>query len=211
MIKILLVCLITFNNCFSFDKKLNDRYYEISNNAKTKEEMLLESSIKKYNLNINIKTIKFKNKINNLFEIQTIEEAKKDNNYFMYFNGSKTKHLANKNKMWGKYYISNKIITINKDIISKFNKEKQIGVIAHEIGHMLGLSHYNDKTCNFMLEGEDKCQSYNYKQINMLKDYINGNLSKGDQEKYMFKDDDYLQTIKDLKKNKTITLHLILD
>ena len=212
MIKILLFFLITFNinNCFAFDKK-QIRYYEISNNIKTKEEILVESAIKKYDLDIKIKTIKFNNKMKFLFELQTIKEAEDGDDYYIYFNSANSKHIQNEYKLWGQYHITNKIILINKDIVFKFNKQKQIGVVTHEIGHMLGLSHYDDKTCNFMQGGEDNCQSYDYKQINILKDYINDNLSKGYQEKYMFKDDHYLETIKNLKRNKTMTLYLVLD
>ena len=113
-------------------------------------------------------------------------------------------------KLWGHYWHGDNIITINKDIIFNFNKEKQVGVVTHEIGHMLGLKHY-DNECNFMLSGTDNCQTYNYKQINVLKNYVNNNLSKGDKDAYMFDEEKYLKIIEEIKENKTITVYLILD
>lgn len=210
MIKILLFILIIFNYyCFSF--KENKRYNKIFNKIKNKEEILVESALKKYNLKINLQIVNFNNVAFFLDDFQTRDEANNNGKIFIYFFGEKSKHLRGKNTFWGHYYVHNKIIILNKDIIYKFNKEKQIGIVTHEIGHMLGLQHYEDNKCNFMLSGVDNCKTYNYNQINILKQYIDNNLSKGDQKKYMFDKENYLETINNLKENKTMTLYLILD
>lgn len=212
MTKILLTLLIIFNQlyCLSLNQKqLDPKYTEVKTKIKTKEEVLVESAVAKFNLNVIVKTIRLQDRANFIYDFQTIDKAK---NNFIYFHGENSKHISGKNKLWGFYYVYNKIVAINKDIISKFNKEKQIGVVAHEIGHMFGLKHFNDsEDCNFMKQGEDRCQSYNYKQINILKNYTENNLSKYEKEKYMFDKDDYLETINEIKRNKTFTLYLILD
>ena len=206
MTKILLIILIFSNSfyCSSYTKKTRTDFIEIKNKIKTKEEILVESAVEKYNLDIKVKTIKFNKEIEKIYNLDD------DENKYIYFHGKKSKHLKMNIKLWGHYWHGNNIITINKDIVFNFNKEKQVGVVTHEIGHMLGLKHY-DNGCNFMLSGTDSCQTYNYKQINVLKKYVDNNLSKGDKDAYMFDKKEYLKIIDDIKLNKTMTLYLILD
>lgn len=208
MIKILLIILIVLNNncgLLSTNKRDKIDYTEIKNNFKTKEEILIESAIKKFNFDINLKTVKLNKVYRRTWNIED-----NDDKIYIYFSGKNSENFANElGKGWGRYSEYG-IILLNKDALFNFNKDKSIGVIAHEIGHMFGLKHYN-QGCNFMLDGYDNCQSYNYSQIGVLKEYIDNNLSDSKKEKYMFNEKEYLKIIDDIKLNKKFTLYLILD
>ena len=207
MVKMLLIILIVLNNHCGFlskSKKEKIDFIEIKSNIKTQEQVLVEDAIKKFNFNINLKTVKLNKAYRRTWDIEN------NNNKYIYFKGKNSKNFENElEKGWGKYSLEG-IILLNKDVIFNFNRDKIVGIITHEISHMFGLKHYNNG-CNYMLEGKDNCKSYNYSQINVLNKYINNNISNYEKEKYMFDNKEYLQTIDEIKRNKTFTLYLILD
>ena len=75
MTKILSIILIFSNSfyCSSYAKKTRTDFVETKNKIKTKEEILVESAVKKYNLDIKVKTIKFNEEIERIYNLNDDE------------------------------------------------------------------------------------------------------------------------------------------
>ena len=198
--KKIIFLLLLIINCSSI------KFVEVNSKIKTREQYLVENTINKYNLDINLKIIKTDDTFVNL-----IPFAKQDKDIFIYFYGEKSNHIAGKSNNWGQYYPEFSFIALNKDILKKMSRDKQIGVISHEIGHMLGLRHFDVNKCNYMLSGEDQCASYTYEQINAPYLYTKNNLNEKDFDKYFFEKKDLLKYINRIKDGQKLTIYLIID
>lgn len=199
MKKIILLLLII--NCSSIKFTKNNL------KIKTKEQILVEMAIKRYDLNIILHTIKSEENIENLIPF------KNNKKLFLYFNGinNDSKHFNYSKKiktnLLGFYHKDFNFVIYEKDNLFKLSEQKQIGVVMHEIGHALNLRHY-DENCNFMISGIDSCKNYTYEQLNYLKKYLNNDL-KEDKTKYLFLSKSI--NVENYRKSGYIDLYLIID
>ena len=163
---------INILNCLSFEKGINFEKVNISQNFFERD--LVQKALKKYDLNIKLHFVKTKDD----FDFFNLKNTK--NYYFIYFYDQNTSaHLGKRSfssSYWGEYILGNNFIFINKKELLKMNKNKQLGVVTHELGHFLGLKHILNDNCNFMLGGVDNCNSYTYEQVSLPKKYLSGSL-----------------------------------